>query len=77
MRAFATVRAFERKADLGGGFRGIVAFADGEPFQSEVMPTIEAAWAAAHRALVARLDGRGFTWGHYRSDRYRKNAFVG
>jgi hypothetical protein len=76
MRAFATVHAFERKADLGGGYRGVVAFSEGDAFRSDVMPTIEAAWNAAHCELLARLDGRGFAWGHYRSNRWKKNAFV-
>lgn len=54
-----TIRAYERKPELGGGFRAVVVrHADKQRFESDVLPDRESAmyWAQsqAHEMMVGR-----------------------
>lgn len=74
MTCVMCIKAYARKQELGGGFRGAV-IANGERIaESEILPTLEAAkvWAQseAHRLMAARPYRRAhvarrFTGGSY------------
>lgn len=76
--AVIRVRAYERKPELGGGFRSY-AHVEGESeprFRSEIMASQFDAFRAAYDAAMAIAGDRSVGVGHYRGDRFRKNYFV-
>lgn len=50
----ATIRAYEIKAELGGGFRGVYAPVSGEAVKSDVLPSMDAARFFAQNAGFER-----------------------
>lgn len=69
--------AYERKADLGGGYRGICFDCRTKTkHESPVLETLDKAgfWALSKAAeLYADIT---VTAGHYKGQRYRKNYFL-
>lgn len=79
----ATIRAYEIKAELGGGFRGVYRSAaspvDGsiEEIKSEVLPTIEAARYFAKNAGYEKHPGATVAViGRSSGIQYRANLWV-
>jgi hypothetical protein len=75
----AYAEAYERKTELGGGFRGAaINSLTGEKYQSEVRQTIEEARNDAKKAVWAWADGRNMVTGTYRNRRntWRMNYFI-
>lgn len=78
MNAVLTIKAYERKAELGGGFRGrVYRPADKAVFESDVLPSLDAAkfWAQteAHKLMGSRPYRRAhvakrFTGGSYQAN---------
>lgn len=80
-RLFAAVRVYERKASLGGGWRGrYIRKGAPEAILTDRHDSPAAAWrdvrAILDRELRRERPGRPWLFGHYRGDRYRKNVFV-
>lgn len=74
MNCVMSIKAYERKPELGGGFRGAVIANSQRIAESEILPTLEAAkvWAQseAHRRMGSRPYRRAhvakrFTGGSY------------
>ena len=74
------VEAYERKAALGGGFRGVAVIRSGKDksrVETEIMPSQHAAWAAIFdKAVEPAIKDKGFRVGHYHGNKYRKNYFI-
>jgi len=75
-----SVEAYERKDELGGGFRGvaIVKAKDGKRrVETGICATQHGAWREIFdKAVEPALKGKGFQIGHYRGKPYRKNYFI-
>lgn len=75
----AYAEAYQRKADLGGGFRGVAKNKlTGEIFRGETRDTLEAAKNDAKRVVFAWADDRNMVTGTYKSPRnnWRMNYYI-
>jgi hypothetical protein len=75
MTLFASARAYARKDELGGGYRGRARIGT-EYIETEVHTEQHNAWVEIDRLVRARLGDRPFRYGHFRGNRYRKNYFT-
>lgn len=71
--------AFERKSELGGGFRGVAVVKDlvagtKTRLETEVCNTQQSAWVAITAQLWAIATPTSAA--HFRSNKFRKNYFV-
>lgn len=74
----ATIAAFERKAELGGGFRGVYFnLVTKERVESEVLPTLEAARYFAKAEAHRRHTAENYSLAPYRRrGEYKANVWV-
>jgi hypothetical protein len=74
------VEAYERKAELGGGFRGVAVIrAKGSKrrVETDILPDRQSAGRAIFdKAVEPELKDKRFGIGHYRGKPFKKNYFV-
>lgn len=77
MTHILTAAAFERKDELGGGFRAVVLDKrTKEKYQSDVLDTIEAARHWAKTKVLAILAGQPYAPGYRYKPYWAMNVFV-
>ena len=80
-RFIATI-AFERKVELGGGYRGVVAVyeSDGgrllQRLESPIKSDLFSAGSWAYETAHEIIGSRPFRVGHYNGNRWRKNYWI-
>lgn len=80
MQHCLTIKAYERKPELGGGFRGVVLNGSESVAESDVLPTLEAAklWAQskAHSIMGSRPYRRAHVARRYTGGKYIANIWA-